>query len=457
MTRIRRHPLTLPLISCAVLVALAGCGKSDPAEGQSGGRPGGGGPPGGFGGGPPGQTAAVPVEVAPVQRRDISSYIETNGTLEAENEVDIVARVAAPIIELSTEEGRAVRRGQVLARLEADEIRARLEISRVALNEAELSLQRARELNEQKLISTEEFEQALNRSDTAKAELEGTQIQIDYTVVEAPFDGLIVARYVDYAQQVAVNTPLFRISDFDPLLCPIQVPERELPKLALGQTAYVQVEAWSDERFEAKVLRISPIVDAATGTIKVTLEVRSQGKLRPGMFARAFLRTDSREGALVIPRTALSLESIGDTVYVADAGSAQRREVELGFQEGDFVEIVTGLAENEQVVVIGQDGLSDGTPVQVLGGDSAPTEETRMATGDEGSTGPPTRPAATPQGAAPGGVGAGGGPARFDLSTATPEQLERIKETMRSRGLTEEQIEERIEMMRKRQQGGGGS
>jgi len=86
------------------------------------------------------------------------------------------------------------------------------------------------------------------------------------------------------------------------------------------------VESWPGEKFEAAVLRISPVVDSATGTIKVTLEVRSPEKLRPGMFARVFVETETRSDALVIPKAALSLESIGDTVYVAEGDTASRRD-----------------------------------------------------------------------------------------------------------------------------------
>jgi multidrug efflux pump subunit AcrA (membrane-fusion protein) len=84
------------------------------------------------------------------------------------------------------------------------------------------------------------------------------------------------------------------------------------------------------------------------------------------MFARVFVETDTRPDTLVIPKSALSLESLGDTVYVAANGKADRREVDLGFREGDFVEALSGVDEGEQVVVVGQDGLSDGTPVRVL-------------------------------------------------------------------------------------------
>jgi membrane fusion protein (multidrug efflux system) len=357
------------VLAMVAITAASGCGGA-PSEGSGGaqaqgagaghGRPGG---PGGPGADP---AAAVPVEIARVEQRSISSFIETNGTLEAENEVDLVARTSAPIVEIRVEEGDAVREGQILARLDEQEYRAQVEIARVALNETSLAFERAKTLKKENLISPEDYEQAQSAFETAQAQYDAGQIQLGYTRIVAPFGGLIVARYVKLAQQVSPNTRLFRLSDFDPLLCPVQVPERDLSQLRVGQSAYVRVDPYPDRRFEASVLRISPVIEASTGTIKVTLEVRARGLLRPGMFSRVFIETDTRPDALVIPKAALSLESIGDTVFVADGGVASRREVVLGFQEGDFVEVLTGVSGGESVVVVGQEGLSDGTPIQIL-------------------------------------------------------------------------------------------
>jgi len=305
----RSRPIGLLVLLAAVVCVVPGCSEDGAKDARGG--PGGGhgsrGPGGGGHGGAPGggTAAAVPVEVSPVVRRDISSYIETNGVLEAENEVDVVARISAPIVELAVEEGMQVRKGQPLARLDDEELRAQLEISRVALNDATLTFDRAKELSRSNLISEEEYEAAQANFETARAQLDATRIQLSYTDIKAPFDGLIITRYVDYAQQVSASTPLYRLSDFDPLLCPIQVPERELSRLRVGQPAYLTVESWPGERFEAGVLRVSPVVDAATGTIKVTLEVRSPENLRPGMFARVFVETDTRSDVLVIPKAAL--------------------------------------------------------------------------------------------------------------------------------------------------------
>ncbi len=412
------------------------CSKGD-SEGQQGdaGRPSG--QPGassshsgGPGGGRP--AAAVPVEVAKVERRSISSYIETNGTLEAENEVDLVARVTAPVVDLKVEEGMQVEKGQILARLDDSELRARAEISRATLQEAEQVFGRAESLQENQLISPEEYDQVVTRLDTARAQSESDRIQLGYTEIRAPFAGLIVTRHIHYAEQVNAGMPLFRISDFNPLLCPIQIPERDIPKVQVGQQAYLTLEAWPGERFPARVLRVRPIVDSATGTVRVTLEVETGGRLRPGMFARAFVQTETRSDALVVPKSALSLESIGDTVYVAEGDSASRREVQLGFKEGEFVEVSSGVSEGERIIVVGQDGLSDGTPIQILSGlGEGPAAEVQVSASGSGpgpATGDiPRRPDGRP-----------------DFSQMTPEQLEGFKESMRSRGLTEEQIEERI-------------
>ena len=428
-------------------------GPGGPSGGQAGRAPGGSGtgPPGGFGAGGP--AASVPVEVAAVQRRSISSFIETNGTVEAENEVDIVARVTAPIVELKVEEGMEVRQGQLLARLDDSEIKSQAEISRVNLKEAELSYERAKTLRDSLLVSPEEFEQAQTRVDTARAQYESDRIQLSYTEIRAPFGGLIVSRYIDLAQQVNPGNPLFRISDFIPLLCPIQVPERDLPRLRLGQRAYLTFEAWPGERFTAEVLRIRPVVDAATGTVRVTLDVDAQGRLRPGMFARVYVETETRDDTLVIPKAALSLESIGDTVYVAAGEAASRRSVDLGFREGDFVEILTGVEEGEQVIVVGQDGLSEGTPVNVLAVDGAQVAQRPAPSPGQGSAmAGQGRPL---QGQGPEGDMPRGPDGRPDFSKMSPEQLERAKEFMRARGLTDEQIEERLQRAGAQQQQDG--
>jgi membrane fusion protein (multidrug efflux system) len=337
------------------------------------------------------------VEVAAVKRQAVASYIQTNGTLEAENDVQIVARTQGPIVELLTEEGRRVGKGQVMARIDPKETQAQVKIAQVALQEAERVYRRAQETFEEQLISQADFDAALAAKESAEATLLDRQVQLDYTEIRAPFGAVVVDRNIKLGDNVTAGQILFRISDFDPLLSKIQVPERELPRLRKGQPAYLTVEAWPGKRFPAKVLRLSPVVDATTGTIRVTLEVEARNKLRPGMFASVFLEVSRHDDALTIPKAALSLESLGDTVYVVNGDVAARRAIQLGYEEADIVEVASGLEENDRVIVVGQDGLSDGTPIQILegpGAEAAPQRARRGGPGDPGEVSPGERQAA---------------------------------------------------------------
>lgn len=411
----------LDALLLAGLAAVTGCGPSgEQAAGPGGGRGGGGpggGPPGGFGA--PRPEAAVPVEVVEILPGEIAAFIETNGALEAEREVDIVARTGGPIVGLNTEEGIEVRAGELLAQIDELEARAQVEIARVALQDAETAYNRARASLENAVVSQEVYDQAFSAFESAKAQLAGNEIQLGYTRITAPFDGLIIQRLVKFGETVTAGQQLFRISDFDPLLCTIGVPERDLSRLSIGQAAMLEVEAFPGEHFEGRVLRISPVVDAATGTIRVTLEVDRQGRLSPGMFASVRLVTDVRQNALIMPKRALSLESLADSVFVVEDGVAYRRNVTLGYEEDDRVEVTSGLSANDRVIVVGQDGLTDATPVQILVGPGA--EE------------PPVRTA--------GDGGPGGG---FEM---TEERRAAMRERMRARGMTEEQIDERLAAM----------
>lgn len=470
------NPALGAVLFVTVALVTAGCGdkadgQASPAAGRSGrdgmmaagmGRPG------------PAESAAVPVQVQAVERSAVSRFLETNGVLEAENEVDIVARVSGPVTELLTEEGQAVRAGQLLARIDDREARNQVALSTVNRDEARLAYERAQSSFEQSLIAREAYDAALAKLESAEAQLASSQLQLDYTRITAPFDALVVTRYVKLAQHVSNGSPLFRLSDFTPLLCPIQVPEKELPNVHIGQRARLEVDAYPGRAFSASVLRISPTVDASTGTLRVTLEVDGRGVLRPGLFADVKLETDRHENALVIAKTALVMDSIGDTVYVRNGDVAGRREIKLGFREGDRVEVLDGLAEGEEVVVLGQEGLSDGTPITVLASEptspvavvaSSPPEQRRRERAADGAAPPavPAEPGATrPVPAEQGAPGSGGphGPGAFPpgggmppqfverLRTASPEELEKIKERMRQRGMSDEQIESLLRSVR---------
>ena len=405
-------------------------------------------------------TTSVPVRVEPASRRQISQFLESNGVLEAENDVDIVARVAGPIVKLEGEEGMQVEKDQLLAVIDDREYRNKLDAATVTRKEAKLVFDRAETAWTSNVISREECDSARLQLEAGDTALKMAEIQLKYTEIRAPFNGLIATRHIKLAQHVSTDLPLFRIADFDPLWCPIHVPEKDLPLLKIGQRAHLGVEAFPDTEFPARVLRISPVVDPATGTLKVTLEVEGQEKLRPGMFASVFLETAVHQNALVIPKAALVLDSIGDTVFIEKEGLAARREVKLGFRESDAVEVLGGLQDGDLVIVLGQDGLSDGTPVAVIeeGARAISSSPPAPFKGEaEGSSdGARIRPAGFREGerGRTGGRRGGDGSRRGGRGSLTPEilndpeKLETVKQRMRSRGLSDDEIKERLDAVR---------
>lgn len=448
-----------------VILTLTGCGSKTESDGAHFGPP--------MGGDRPASNtapAAVPIQVETVAQRSISEFLRSNGTLEAENEVDLVARTSGPITELLVEEGDTVQAGRLLARIDDLEARNQVAIATVSRDEARLAFDRARTTLDKGLVSQEAYDSALSALQSSEAQLGSATIQLAYTEIRAPFTALVATRYIRLAQFVTPGDSLFRISDFTPLLCPIEVPEKDLSKLHLDQDARLTVEAFPGEDFTAQVQRIRPTVDAGTGTVTVTLEVDGRGLLRPGMFASVYLHTTTHHGALVIPRNALVLDSIGDTVYIREGDVAVRRDVRLGIREQDLVEVLDGLAAGDEVVVLGQEGLSNGTPVTVLGGEPPPAaaaqpdpdridamrqrmrerglsdEEIaqRIQRMGDGGGGPP-------QGGPPRDKPGGGEiPDRMKerIRNASPEELEQIKERMRSFGMPDDTIEETVNRIR---------
>jgi membrane fusion protein (multidrug efflux system) len=174
-------------------------------------------------------------------------------------------------------------------------------------------------------------------------------------------------RHVKMGQEIAVGAKVFRVTDPTPLKASVFVPERELARLKPGQSATVSVDALAGRVFPAIVKLVSPTVDAATATFKVTLEVNDpQGDLKPGMFSRVAIVFERRQDALTIPRIALLDTDGSANVFVVRAGKAEQRAIRTGLTNAGRIEVTEGLTGGEQVVVVGQTGLKDGNPVKVV-------------------------------------------------------------------------------------------
>ncbi len=323
-----------------------------------------------------GSADAIAVRVAPVRRESLSSLYSTSATLRAEKSATVTARTRGVIRKLLVEEGNRVAADQPVAVLENDEQRIANERARATSETKRREYERAQALHGQELLSVEAFETARRDADDARHAAELAELALSRTIVRAPFSGTILKRHVDVGATVSDGTPVYDLADVDPLYADVNVPERHVARLSPGQEVRLTTDAAGVET-RARIERIAPGVDPATGTVKVTLSVAGGGGFRPGAFARVDIVTDTHERALVVPRSALVAEGRRWQVFRLDEEGAKVRqvEVEIGFEEGDRVEILgtgaAGLPPGTSVVVTGAPALSDGARVRVVPPDAS--------------------------------------------------------------------------------------
>lgn len=370
----RQSPLLLALL--LTLAALAGC--SD-AESTAGGRSESG----------PGQRPEqppVPVAVQIVTSGSIASTYRANATLEADAEAEILARVPGVVQTIAVEEGDRVKQGHALLQIEADEYRFRLQQAEAATNNFQARFERLQDMVERGLVSAEEFDTAEADFKSAEADEGLARIELGYTTVRAPMDGIIVERLVDPGQPISANVPVFRIADFEPLLARVHVPSKEFRRLTTEQPVTVRLDS-DGTVLHGRIQLVSPVIDPASGTIKVTVEIPEYpAGVRPGDFAEVRIVTERREGRTLVPRVALVSDKGEDVVFVEREGRAERRAVEIGLSDDLHAEIVSGVEPGEYVVVKGQRSLQHGQPVRVLeGGDGAVAEDVADSQGRKSS------------------------------------------------------------------------
>ena len=311
---------------------------------------------------------ALPVEVAAVERRDLHDILQATAPLEADSEALVVARVAGAIIRIEVEEGDTVTAGQVLARLDGERLRLRMIKAKAELDRADGELRRIERLRAQNLVSAATFEELAFTREALEAAYELHRLEFSHTTVRAPVSGVVSLRHVKQGEQVVPGEALFSITDTGTLLAYLHLPQNELARVEAGDRAVFSVDSLPGARFAAAIARISPTVDARTGTFRATLDVdNAAGQLAPGMFSRFEITAGTRTGALVIPTAAIVSDTDERAVFVLEDGHAVRRGIETGVEHEDVTEVVSGLGPGERVIVSGHDALANGSRVLAAG------------------------------------------------------------------------------------------
>jgi len=421
------------------------------------------------------ETAPIPVRVEAIRRGPISYSIQTTGNLEAEDWTDLVMRRSGIVETIHVEEGTRVKAGTSLlsldrkeallavAQAEAEKTEAdqRAKLSEEALAEAENSVEQAR-IAAQKaeteykrysrlsrgVIQQEELESrqyekrrthlALEAAQNAKRQakintaiartaahkaginLEKTQLDLDYTILKSPFDGIISERHIQRGQYLAANTRAFTLVNCHDMKLEVNLPQRYLPLFKPELEVSLETEAFKDARFPAILERISPVV-GEMGTLKITIRITGRDpRLRPGMYVSASIVIDTHENALLAPKRGVQYDTLGGipTVFVVREGKAVRLPIQIGFRKSSVLEVLPVLIptdhaplftvpgslgavvflprkfisvrEGDLLIIAGQDKLKGGEDMNIVSG--MPTRSAgKTATRDAGGKPLPDR------------------------------------------------------------------
>ncbi|MCL6448775.1 MAG: efflux RND transporter periplasmic adaptor subunit [Armatimonadetes bacterium] len=395
------------MILVLALFLTGGCGgKQQPTAGAEGGR-----------------GDAVPVKTAKTKMGTLEAANVVSGKLEAGQSANVVAKVPGKVAAVHVDVGSAVHAGQVLVTLENTDLAARLEQAKAGVKQAEATLaqaqanlksaqanlensrenyriaeasyNRAKELLVAGAIPQAEFESryelpykqarqaaevigpaqvelAQAQLSSAQAALENAQAQLtlaktayDDSLIRAPISGLVTARNVNPGEMASSTAPVISLANLDKVEVRATVGESLVNQLKQGQKVQVKISAVSDKPFTGVVTSIAPAADPVSKGFPVKIQIDNpKHLLKPGMFAEVQLGPPPGE-ALLVPREAVIKAEDKNVVWVVKDGQAQKKEVQVGESDGQWIIVTAGLTEGEEVVVAGQENLQEGVMVNV--------------------------------------------------------------------------------------------
>jgi RND family efflux transporter MFP subunit len=416
--------------------AAAAGDRPDPGAG-AGARQGGGGGfggPGGFGPGGfgPGGGFRPPmaVELGTVGQGPIGASLTVVGNLIGEQTVDVVPRTGGRLVSVNVQLGDRVRRGQTMAKIEDSEIveqvkqaQASLEVAKATIRQreadlkvAEVNFDRSKNLFGRQLLAKQALDDAESRYLAAQAQLdlaraqatqtsarlEELQINLANTTIVSPVDGFVARRNVDPGAWVSQNAPVASVVDIARLRLVANVVEKDLRLVTVADPAIVEVDAFPGDTFSGRVARVAPVLDPATRTATIEVEVpNSDNRLKPGMYARIVLTVEQRDKATIAPKVAVvDFEGKRGVWVPAEENKARFVPVQIGLEDAERVEILSGLSVGDRIVTTGAGALRASDTLAIPGGDGPTGGPGRGQGGQRGGPGK--------RGTGQGGAGQGG-------------------------------------------------
>lgn len=325
------------------------------------------------------------VVVAKVEARNVAVEVHAPVELRPLAQADVGSKTLGVLDAVLVDRGDRVKRGQLLALVRPSDLPDQLVAARGTLAQTQASaslarknFERASSLAPGGVVSQQELQQAqaaLAAADAqeaaAKAQVSAFATRIGETRIESPLDGVVTVRRLDPGSLVGqpATGAIVAVARIDVLRVFVTVTEREVRLVRVGQKAHVEVDALPGKSLEGNVVRLAPTLDPATRTLDAEVQIdNAAGELRPGMFGRGSIVVDNHPNAPVVPASAVQVSSGKRWAFVLKGDKVERREVTVGVDEGDWLEITKGVVAGEELVTTGIDTVSDGAQVRAVRG-----------------------------------------------------------------------------------------
>ncbi len=315
-------------------------------------------------GGAPAPLPPVRVRLVAVENHGLTSTEEVVGTVRTRLRATVEAKVAGRIESLQVAPGQSVRRGEVLATLDARETQARLDSARAVLEQSVRDLDRVSKLLKEGAATPSEMESVQSRHRVARAAVTEMETMLGHARVVAPFDGVITRKAVDLGDLATPGRPLVEIEDPAHLRFEADVPEALIDQVSTGARLPVRIAARKDS-VEGVVVEIAPVAEAVSRTYRVKLDLPVLTGLRSGQFGRVAVPT-GQASVPHVPVSAVFQRGQMECVMAAIDGRARMRLIRSGKRMGQDLEVISGLEVGERVVVSDPDRVSEGQPLEVI-------------------------------------------------------------------------------------------
>lgn len=308
---------------------------------------------------------AVRIDTAHLEAMDLT--YSANGTFQPKQEVTVSAEAAGRVVKVLVDEGSRVSAGQTLAVVEGDKLDVNVANAQANYDNAKQNLQRYESAFQTGGVTQIQLDQAKLQYETAKNNLKSSKINAGDVTIKTSVSGIVNARKIEPGSYVNPGTPAFDIVNVSSLKLRVNVDEKNVAALRVGQTVDVSVSVYTDKSFTGRITFISPKSDGSLNfPVEIEVANTATNDLRAGMYGTASFGSSATSSVLVIPRTAFVGSVSDNKIYVAKNGKAIETKVVSGRNFGDKIEILSGLTAGDQVIISGQINLLDQAAIEII-------------------------------------------------------------------------------------------